>query len=240
MTGKTHLTLSLAAGTSVLVALQATRLLPPLFAALDAPVPRALDVGALLVVGGLLGVCVVGGWFPDLDAPESELLYAPRTVSRRLGRTSKALWGRHRGTGRALVAGSWTAAGAAGGGLLRGISWLIRRGTHHRGFTHTAAGCVLFTALALLGVGLLFVLGGSTAGDAATAAVRAGGLWAVGYLAHLGADAATLAGIPLWGRPWHLLPAGHRIRTGTAPDTHLVRGLALIWALAMCGVVLVS
>ncbi len=98
----------------------------------------------------------------------------------------------------------------------------------HRGISHSLAACVLFAALAAaLGVWL-----------PAPVAPAAGGL-AVGYGAHVLADACTPAGVALWApfsrrRAW-LVPRRARIRTGSPPEgllaaTTAVAALALALA----------
>lgn len=94
----------------------------------------------------------------------------------------------------------------------------------HRGVSHSALGCVAVAGA----VGLALVPLG-----AAVVLVWAGGL-TVGYAAHLAADACTPTGVrlfwPLSRRRVWLLPAGFRIRTGSARE--LVLG-ALVGATAV-------
>lgn len=100
----------------------------------------------------------------------------------------------------------------------------------HRGISHSLAACVLLGAVATaLGLWL-----------PAPVAAGAGGL-AVGYGAHVAADACTPAGVALWApfsrrRTW-LVPPRARIRTGSKREGLLaaataVGALALALALA--------
>lgn len=101
----------------------------------------------------------------------------------------------------------------------------------HRGPTHSLLACALATVLTGFVVGLV------DPGLASAAAVGA----AIGYGAHLAADACTPSGVPVWSpfsrrRQW-LLPARARIRTGS-PREYL--GLVVLTALLAATLALVG
>ena len=102
----------------------------------------------------------------------------------------------------------------------------------HRGPTHSVLACVLVTVLC--GVAMRLV-------DPALAPAAAAGV-AIGYGAHLAADACTPSGVPLWapfsGRRRWLLPARARIKTGSAREylaLALLSTLLVIAALPFLG-----
>ena len=91
----------------------------------------------------------------------------------------------------------------------------------HRGITHSALGC----ALATVGAGALASLVEPGLSPAAAAGM------AIGYGAHVAADACTPSGVAAWApfsrrRAW-LIPAPARIRTGSARE-YLIATLATI------------
>ena len=214
MMGQTHLALGAAVVSTVLLAGTGPGgLRPPSAAAL-----------------GLLAVGLVATLFPDLDAPDSELAHAPRKLTRGLGRTSRGLLGlRRHSLGGALLGAGWGALGLLGEVLIGSVGRLVQSLTGHRGLTHELRGWALFSGL----VGGLTLGGALSGGQAPAGALRTAGLvtavWALGYLVHLLADAATPHGIPLLGRPFHLLPRGWRVRTGSVLDVVVIRGLAWGW-----------
>ena len=96
----------------------------------------------------------------------------------------------------------------------------------HRALTHSALACAGAAGLAALVV--------SPAG--AGAALLVGGGVAIGYAAHVAADACTPGGVRLWApfsreRVW-LLPARARIPTGSLREAAL-SGAAAVAALAV-------
>jgi membrane-bound metal-dependent hydrolase YbcI (DUF457 family) len=96
----------------------------------------------------------------------------------------------------------------------------------HRALTHSAVACAAAAALAALVA--------SPAGPAA--ALLVGGGVAIGYGAHVAADACTPGGVRLWApisrqRVW-LLPPGARIPTSGLREA-LVAGAAALGALAL-------
>lgn len=97
------------------------------------------------------------------------------------------------------------------------VTRLIAFFVKHRGITHS-----------LLATALLFVLG-------VKFAQWYGYALAAGYASHLAADAVTVEGIPFlypYGRMFHLLPPGFRLRTGGFIEA-LVR-LAACFGLVLC------
>jgi inner membrane protein len=91
----------------------------------------------------------------------------------------------------------------------------------HRGLSHTLAACGLLAAVAGL---LAAVLGGVGAAAAAGCAL--------GYCAHVLADACTPSGVPLWWpvsrrRVW-LVPRPLRIRTGSLREALLALAAATV------------
>jgi membrane-bound metal-dependent hydrolase YbcI (DUF457 family) len=228
MTGQTHLALGSAVGATVLVA-GGVRL--PLAALLTPDTAPAVDGARLAMAGGLLLLCMVSTLFPDLDAPESELLHAPQKVTRGMHYTARAVLGvRGRSLSGRLLALGLGAAGLVAEAGVGALSLLVRSFTHHRGFTHELRGMFLFTGL-VMGVtaALAWTLHTPVVGIVSTM-LLVGAVWMLGYLTHLLADAATRAGIPLFGEDhkFHLLPPGRRVRTGTVLDTVLLRWAA--WA----------
>jgi membrane-bound metal-dependent hydrolase YbcI (DUF457 family) len=96
----------------------------------------------------------------------------------------------------------------------------------HRGFTHSMPACALAAVLSALAASLV---------DPDLAVATTAGV-AVGYGAHVAADACTPSGVPLWApfsrrRRW-LLPARARIRTGSAREyvSLVVLGVLLCFA----------
>jgi membrane-bound metal-dependent hydrolase YbcI (DUF457 family) len=115
--------------------------------------------------------------------------------------------------------------------LLRAVGSVARlplrlaTGLRHRGITHSVLACALVPLLA----GVLASVAGASAGRLAGAGV------AIGYVAHVAADACTPAGVRAWApfkrsRVW-LLPRGRRIRTGGAMEL----AFALLFALVAAG-----
>jgi inner membrane protein len=99
----------------------------------------------------------------------------------------------------------------------------------HRGITHSALACAAATGVAAL---IAFPTGGGTA-----FVVGAG--VAIGYAAHLAADACTPGGASLWApvspqRVW-LLPPRARIRTGSLREAALAAGALAALALVLFG-----
>ena len=96
----------------------------------------------------------------------------------------------------------------------------------HRGPTHSALACTLVTVACAVAMRLV---------DPALAPAAAGGV-AVGYGAHLAADACTPSGVPLWapfsGRRRWLLPARARIKTGSAREYLALALLSLLLVVA--------
>ena len=223
-TGKTHLLCSAAVVATPLLAITGRLTLLP------------VNPGQILPGVGLLLVGVIGGLFPDLDAPESELLHAPKKLAHRTGRIAVSALGLPKiSLLRLLVYGLFWLPGALVGGLVAGLSLAIRSVSHHRGLTHELRGLLLFT-----GILLLFTAGPLLLWRLPTSAVLhitllIGAVWMLGYLTHLLLDAATISGIPLLTkrRMFHLLPRGRRIRTGSWPDTLLLRGVASIWLVVL-------
>src|SRR4051794_22614343 len=72
-TGKTHLICSAAVVATPIVVLGG-RLWPSL-----------VNPGHMMFGAGLLAVGIFGGLFPDVDAPASELLHAPKKLARKAG-----------------------------------------------------------------------------------------------------------------------------------------------------------
>lgn len=233
MTGKTHLALGSAAGSAVLVAAGIRVPLPALLTP-DSQVP--IDGLRLALAGGLLLVCMVGTLFPDLDAPESELAHAPQKVARGMQHTTQTILGlRAHGLGGRLLGLGFGAVGLTVGAGVGALSLLVRSFTHHRGFTHELRGMFVFTGLVM---GITAVLAWSLHTPwigIVSAMLLVGAVWMLGYLTHLLADAATRAGIPLFGEDhkFHLLPPGQRVRTGTLLDTVFLRWAAWTWVLVM-------
>jgi inner membrane protein len=100
--------------------------------------------------------------------------------------------------------------------LTRIVAFFVK----HRGITHS-----------LLATALLFVLG-------AKFAQMYGYAMAAGYASHLAADAMTIDGIPFlypYGRMFHLLPPGFRLRTGGFIESlvRLAAALAVIWCVGL-------
>ena len=117
-------------------------------------------------------------------------------------------------------------AGAAGA-LLRFPLMMFAVVVSHRTVTHSALACAAAAALAALVA--------SPAGTA-VALVVAGGV-AIGYTAHVAADACTPAGVTLWAplsrrRVW-LLPPRARIRTGSWREAAFAAVAAAALALAL-------
>lgn len=233
MTGQTHLALGSAAGSTVLVA---AGVRAPIAALLVPGGGPPVDAARVAAAGGLLLLCMVGALFPDLDAPESELAHAPGKVAHGMRRTTQAVLGlpTHSLAGGLLGLG-FGALGLGLGALVRALSLGVRSFTHHRGFTHTVRGMLVCTGLVMGGAATLaWSLHIPLAGIGSTT-LLVGAVWMLGYWTHLLADAATRAGIPLFraDHPFHLLPPGRRVRTGTVCDTVLVRWAAWGWVLVM-------
>jgi membrane-bound metal-dependent hydrolase YbcI (DUF457 family) len=112
--------------------------------------------------------------------------------------------------------------------LARLAGWLLRLPLRplvllrHRGITHSLAAC------AAVALGTWALLGLADA----DLAVAAGAGMAIGYGAHVLADACTPAGVPLWAplssKPTWMLPAWARIKTGSVRE--------LVVAAALTGV----
>jgi membrane-bound metal-dependent hydrolase YbcI (DUF457 family) len=97
----------------------------------------------------------------------------------------------------------------------------------HRGMTHSLFGCALATVLA----GVLVALA------APAFAVAAGAGVAIGYAAHIAADACTPSGVAVWApvsrrRLW-LLPTPARIPTGSLREYAVAALLAALTLLAL-------
>jgi hypothetical protein len=232
MTGQTHLALGSAVGGTVLVAAGIRVPVHILFGAEITPAAGA----QLAAAAGLLTLCLIGTLFPDLDSPESELAHAPHKVTQGMSRTTRAALGlRSRSLSGGLVGLVFGGVGLLGGAIMGALSLFVRSFTHHRGFTHELRGCLLFTALVMIGTALLSSLLHLPLLALLSTTLLVGAVWMLGYLTHLLADAATRAGIPLLGagHPFHLLPPGRRVRTGTLLDTMLLRWAAWIWVLGM-------
>ena len=90
----------------------------------------------------------------------------------------------------------------------------------HRGVTHSLLACALAAVLSWLAVSLV----------APGVALAAGAGIAIGYGAHLAADASTPSGIAFWApltrRRIHVLPAPARIPTGSLRESVLALLLA--------------
>lgn len=250
MTGKTHMAIS-AATVAVVLSAAGTRA--------SNGIPNLLPVGAgtpysgAPTIIGLLLLGMVAGLFPDLDAPDTELLHLPHRAARRVGRYIKM--GMPRGSAWGTLAQELVSLATLPVSLLvAGIGAALRAFTGHRGFTHTLWGALAFTTLTAAAA---FTITGSIQGALPVATV-----WLLGYASHLATDACTPSGIPLLGgrgnaqashrrsqpytlsvpasyrparvghvarvREFHLLPERMRIRTGTATDTLLVRWVS--WA----------
>ncbi len=237
MTGKTHMAISTATSAVVLHAVRAgfpegtTYMLPVL------PLEPGSSRPALLPLAGLLFLGMVAGLFPDLDAPDTELQHLPRRVGDGLAKYIRAGMRRH-SLFSDLAQGVVRLAAHSVGLALDAMSVALRAFTSHRGFTHTLWGAVTFCGLAACSALLTSRDVGCT--------LLVSTVWASGYMSHLLADACTPAGIPLFGHrrvaktslsgtrartgrdpyrgfTFHLLPEGMRIRTGTLPDTLLIR-----------------
>ena len=109
-----------------------------------------------------------------------------------------------------LVAAIGTSAVLLASGGVAGI--IHRLPGHHRGVTHSPPFALVLVAAALISGPLLL-----------PALPGVGAAFSVGYLSHLGSDALTIRGIPLWWpgqhRPsLHLLPRFLRVRTGSAGE----------------------
>jgi membrane-bound metal-dependent hydrolase YbcI (DUF457 family) len=202
MTGKTHMAISAAA---VAVALSLTdagasggKSCVPFFPCL-APLLPADPVAAsgpswAYAIAGLLMLGMVGGLFPDLDAPDTELQHLPRKAARHLGRyaayITSGIPGMRRHTPLAgLLQGIVHLALFPFTLLVDAIGGALRAVTGHRGFTHSLAGALIFTASA---AGAALIIAGS-----ARWALAVGIVWLLGYSSHLAADACTPSGIPL-------------------------------------------
>jgi membrane-bound metal-dependent hydrolase YbcI (DUF457 family) len=117
---------------------------------------------------------------------------------------------------------------AALGAVLRAPLVAFALLARHRGVSHSLAACRLVAGLAAL----LAAIGGE-AGAAAAAGC------ALGYCAHVLADACTPSGVCLWWpcsrRPALLVPRPFRIRTGSLPDA-LIAVVAAVLAVALVAV----
>jgi inner membrane protein len=91
----------------------------------------------------------------------------------------------------------------------------------HRGVSHSLVACGLLAGLAAL---IAAIVGGAGAAAAAGCAL--------GYCAHVLADACTPSGVCLWWpfsrRPAWLVPRPFRIRTGSLPDALLAVVAAML------------
>ena len=98
------------------------------------------------------------------------------------------------------------------------VAQTLHRTLGHRGLLHSLLGLGLFTALCALPLAVW--LGWPS-----------GAALALGYLSHIGADAATKSGVPLLypqRKRYHLLPKGWRFTTGSLAEEALFPLLALI------------
>jgi membrane-bound metal-dependent hydrolase YbcI (DUF457 family) len=230
-TGKTHLVCSLA------VVLTPILILAP-GAPHDTITTPCLsgEPGGWCCRGALTLLGVVAGLFPDLDAPESELLHVARNLSDRTGWAAVAALGlRRTGLPGRMIGALLGMPGALVSGALAAVSILLRSVSHHRGLTHELRGVGLCTGLVMLAAAGATGLCRLPPSLGLQVTLLVGAFWTLGYLTHLLLDAATIAGIPLLSarRTFHLLPRAWRVRTGSWPDTVLVRGVAGAWLILL-------
>lgn len=152
-----------------------------------AAVPAAIVGGqpVLLVAG------IVGGLWADLDLSETTLAHWRIPLSG--------------GRGRRQV-------------YIHPFAWLGALASvtgEHRGWWHSGAAVMIFSALAGWLLGWLAALA-----------------FFAGYVSHLLGDACTPSGIALWpGIRWHLLPFKWRVKTGSAVE-HVISAVAAVIVLA--------
>jgi membrane-bound metal-dependent hydrolase YbcI (DUF457 family) len=236
MTGKTHLAIAACCTALALVASGIGVEGSFLTGMPDEPLPTSARAGAagaagansltaetlpggpqtlsLLMLACLLAVGIVGGLFPDLDAPDTELTRLPGRVVSGAGRAARLLSGR-RSPIASLISCITLFVALPIATLINLVGAVIRRFTTHRGFTHTLWGMLLFTAMA---AGLVFLLARNLS---TTLYVTAA--WATGYASHLLADACTPAGIPLFGAKSRSLWSVSQAPGGTQRNPHVRR-----------------
>jgi len=177
----------------------------------------AIPVSAPTILG-LVAVVCLASLLPDIDEPNSMVSNLPNYAKRSMRK-------RYNDFINTLIAGIFKAILALLNMVTQALSGLIRvMAGGHRGATHW-----LITAVALTVVVL-------------AVAIPFGKLWYVafffaGYTSHLVLDLMTLSGLEI-GRPfskkkYHILPAGLRVRTGSAADTILGVGLLVLTLLVL-------
>ena len=159
-----------------------------------------------------------------------------RTLPGRAGWAAVATLGlRRRGLPARVIQALFSMPGACASGALAGVSLLLCSASRHRGLTHELRGVGLFTGLVMLAAAAVAGLWRLPPSLGLQITLLVGAFWTLGYLTHLLLDAATIAGIPLLSprRTFHLLPRAWRVRTGSWPDTVLVRGVAGAWLILL-------
>ncbi len=186
-------------------------------AALSAPAMLALahgSVGAVLVT---LPIAAVAAMLPDVDTRNFPLRGQIYRFWERFAKAARrrGIWGEPFALAAFVV-------GFVMGGLIGGVSWVIRRFVKHRGATHT------FLCAAIIGTAAVW------ASMAWFASWVPGAALAIGYVSHLLTDALTLRGVelldPVSQITFHLLPRPLRFATGSGGESVAVL-LILVGAL---------